>query len=777
MTPPFLIPPVLIFLVFFMLPLRLSAMERLGDERNSNALRRCADAREHKRLATGTNGASEQDPQRSDFTCSAVDLSVKEGSMDHIISTSPAQSCTALVTSLDEHPTETKASSDGHSTLAVVTNNRRQQSQISIGSGGGASLPKLDGAAQARAVNIERVRSQISALVQKAKTINPDFAAIIDQWHQCDSDTRAHLIETQILVPGDSEEDEQRNQIAALLNQVSEMERTVAAMTTGDIDATSSVAETIAPAQIVQVPSQQKRAELALQNLKHENEILQPALNNLSMFIRATRTMIGLKVFDFIDTEGVGSAVWGNNPGFRWQNAVLLLNNAETPCQVFIPAAGEQTQGAWVRPTMIPAGVKTTVKGVETIAPRRDPTAEENQKIRSLIKEAFVALYGGENVELWLPTIDAPENLTLPVRAADLRYAFEKASEWMSQKNTVLLPNDESFLAQYPKMPVDVANAVVEHQALAKSDESIRQKDQDSFEKAYESLDSPNALGRAAWSAGETVARSAGVVGGTIAGVALKAAGGVAVGFFEFYGSRNLRCCPRPLDVGAAFGLDDNEVRVVGFTGLVGMTGVFIATCVTGIAHYDPLVLGLGSLLVTGAVPAAVMAAPDVARRALDYCAPGEALAKAREALMDWSGESANSALKIMQAAQETDLEAMVDLTDFFETFAPVENADLADQAPRHFSSSASSSSSSSAAVAFEETKADESAITPETLTPARARDLLIGQIKLRIFDREDLMMRLQNKIAAIAKQEREAKERAVKKYFSAEGRALRGCM
>ena len=130
-----------------------------------------------------------------------------------------------------------------------------------------------------------------------------------------------------------------------------------------------------------------------------------------------------------------------------------------------------------------------------------------------------------------------------------------------------------------------------------------------------------------------------------------------------------------------------------------------------------------------------------------------------------------------MQAAQETDLEAMVDLTDFFETFAPVENADLADQAPRHFSSSASSSSSSSAAVAFEETKADESAITPETLTPARARDLLIGQIKLRIFDREDLMMRLQNKIAAIAKQEREAKERAVKKYFSAEGRALRGCM
>ena len=228
---------------------------------------------------------------------------------------------------------------------------------------------------------------------------------------------------------------------------------------------------------------------------------------------------------------------------------------------------------------MIPAGVKTTVKDVETIAPTRNPTAEENQEIRNLIKEAFVVRYGRENAELWLPTIDAPENLTLPVRVADLQHAFEKASEWMEQ-NAPRLQNDESFLAQYPKMHVDVAEALVGHPALAKSDEVIRQKDQASFEKAYENLDSPNkALGRAAWSAGETVARSAGVVGGTIAGVVLKAAAGGAVGAAE-------AAAPA---VGAAFGLDDNETRAAILNSKVGFFFGAMAAVGAGASQAVPI--------------------------------------------------------------------------------------------------------------------------------------------------------------------------------------------
>lgn len=82
-----------------------------------------------------------------------------------------------------------------------------------------------------------------------------------------------------------------------------------------------------------------------------------------------------------------------------------------------------------------------------------------------------------------------------------------------------------------------------------------------------------------------------------------------------------------------------------------------------------------------------------------------------------------------------------------------------------------SSAASSSAAVAVEKTKADERALTPEALAPARARDILIGQIKPRILDREDLITRLQQKIEAIAEKERQ--ERAV--YFNPENKARHG--
>jgi hypothetical protein len=158
-------------------------------------------------------------------------------------------------------------------------------------------------------------------------------------------------------------------------------------------------------------------------------------------------------------------------------------------------------------------------------------------------------------------------------------------------------------------------------------------------------------------------------------------------------------------------------------------------------------------------------------RRALEHYAPDDALANAREALSDWSGASAGHALELMQEAQETDLEAMESLNDFFSSFAPVENAAFENQVPRHFYSSASSSSSSSAAVAVEEAKADEGPITPETLTPSIARDILIGQIKLRIDDREGLITSLQKKIAAIAEKERQA--RAL--YFNPENKARHG--
>jgi len=139
---------------------------------------------------------------------------------------------------------------------------------------------------------------------------------------------------------------------------------------------------------------------------------------------------------------------------------------------------------------------------------------------------------------------------------------------------------------------------------------------------------------------------------------------------------------------------------------------------------------GVGA--VGGALPFALKPGFTAAtQRAWNYYAPGAALEKARGALDDWRNASAGYArtLTFLQEAQETDLEAMEVLQTFFESFVPIRNA----------------------AVAVEEAKAGEHPITPEAMTPAKARDILINQIKLRILYREDLMGRLQNKMESIS--------------------------
>ena len=295
---------------------------------------------------------------------------------------------------------------------------------------------------------------------------------------------------------------------------------------------------------------------------------------------------------------------------------------------------------------------------------------------------------------------------------------------------------------QQSQIPLPLAEALAKHLSLAESDEVMRQKDKTLSNKAHENLDLPNkALARAAWHAGETAARGAGVVGGTITGAAFA----------------------------DDFRLDRHEaVARVWLRALYALTSVMV-----GHPHSFAALLAysIGGGMIGEMVGGDDSLALDAVRRALEHYAPDDALANAREALSDWSGASAGHALELMQEAQETDLQAMESLNDLFSSFAPVENAAFENQVPRHFYPSASSSSSSSAAVAVEEAKADEGPITSETLTPSRARDILIGQIKLRIRDREGLMTRLQNKIAAIAEKERQA--RAL--YFNPENKARHG--
>ncbi|MCX6957030.1 MAG: hypothetical protein NT164_00570 [Verrucomicrobiae bacterium] len=132
-----MIPLILIFLVLLMVPLRLSAMESFFEEKKNerNNSTSAAAPRGHEREA------SERDEDNEEiFTSSAVDPSASSGGMNGIARTPSGESFAPLGTFFHENPTEPLASLGGHSTLAVVTDAHRQQTQISRASGSGASL-------------------------------------------------------------------------------------------------------------------------------------------------------------------------------------------------------------------------------------------------------------------------------------------------------------------------------------------------------------------------------------------------------------------------------------------------------------------------------------------------------------------------------------------------------------------------------------------------------------------------------------------------------------
>lgn len=403
---------------------------------------------------------------------------------------------------------------------AVIAGNRRQQDQISRASGGSSSLENLDPITQARLANIERVRSQASALVQNAKTINPDFVDIIDQWHQGNLDTRATIINTQILAPGAPEEElPQRNKIATLLQRAAQMEESIVQMEQVGIDATSSIAETIAPANIVQVPSPRIRAEQALQALQRENEVHQEALDHLIRLIRASKTMVCLKALDFftLPMSPITSAFMSANQGVNWETTALTLNNSERPVRLIIPAFEGQSNYTSVVPMIILAGTKTTVNGVTMTAPRRIPTAEENRQVRKLIVEALQAYYGPRVSELF-PDLDRVDTPLMVRKISEIVAEIEEYPDNENQNGTAT--------AEAPQIPASLGDA--EKLMLNTSDIDKLQEAKEHFDTAREIPS--KTLAQAAWYAGETVARGAGVVGGTIAGVSKEAATGALIG-------------------------------------------------------------------------------------------------------------------------------------------------------------------------------------------------------------------------------------------------------
>ena len=516
----------------------------------------------------------------------------------------------------------------------------------------------------------------------------------------------------------------QRDQIAALLNQASEKEESIADIEQEAIDDSARNIDTIAH----QVPSSRIRAEQALQALQNENRLHQEAMDTFIRLMRTTKesgTMAALKIFDFENMTDIGGSVWSNNQGFDWKNAVLILNNDPiNPVELCIPAVNQENRSASIIPQIIPSGVRTNVNGVTFNAPVRQPTPEENLQIRKLIKEAFDCYYGPENRERWLPKLNTTDD---PVKAEELAHAFSEADRLVNESNS------------NPEQPQEI-QAVL----LLNSDETKRREVEAFFNRANESLTTSHhkLLAQAAWHAGETMARGAGVLGKTVADVSLSRVGpgalagattgaSLAIGYYAFHPLNNVQERLEFVAVGSsligygvagAFGLDSREANQA------VIAGSLLSVAAALFFPHASLLATAVRMSSAGALGGALPFAGDLvhaAQGAWNHYAPGVAFEKAKEALGDMSWTNINHTLGLMQQGQQIDLEAMQALHNFFdENFLHLEQSSAGSE------------------------------MSGEAMSPTRVREILIGQIKLRILYREDFINRLQSKIADIKKRE-----------------------
>ncbi|MBX9578130.1 MAG: hypothetical protein K2W97_06615 [Chthoniobacterales bacterium] len=642
-----------------------------------------------------------------------------------------------------------------YSDIAAAVREHKREATAPENTGSGQDNPIT----QARLANIERVRSQALRNVEKAKKIIPAFADTIEEWHQSESgDTRDLILNRQILSSGAPEaERAQRNEIAVLLQRAAQMEESITRMEQVGIDETWKEVETMAPATIVQEPSPRVRGEQILQARQRENGVQQEAVNTLIRLTQASKTMVCLKAIDFFAPTSITTAFTTANIGRQWANLPLILNDSERPVRLIIPASESQSNYALVTPTIIPAGTRTIVDGVRTTAPTRVPSAAESRQVRTLIMEAL-EVYCGPKVNELFPDLDRVDT---PLMIGEINEIFSKIAEYQGNEN-----QNGTATTEAPQIPASLgdADALVENSPTKESDEAKRLEAQALFRQTNERLRSPNkALAQAAWYAAETVVRGVGFVGGTTAGIkpirgAVIGATTAAAATFAHAGiiahagpgaafsAGGVTGASVGTIMGHAVGLDEREVQQA-----------IISSCILTLVAvpFLPHASLLAATATLGGVGAVGGALPftfkpgvaSAAQRVWNYYAPGAALEKAKEAWENSSGVITHT-LTLMQQTQETDLEAMEALHDFFESFVQVENAASAAQMQCNLSSvsSSSASRSSSPALDVEEIRVNERAITPETLTPTRARDILINQMKLRILYREDLMMRLQNK-------------------------------
>ncbi len=752
-------PTCFILIVFLMTPLRVSAMPNFFQRKQQpeeGGSTDVANIREHNRLATEVN---RNNPSSNNHP--GVDASEMENRAPF--------SSSLGVSELSNFQGQLGAVSDTKSDQNIAEDS--------------AFLQQWASARKMRCQNIERIRSQASARVERAKTINPAFVNIIHEWHQTqDSAARDHILKTQLLIQGCSEQEHsERAQVAALLQEAHNMEQYVAKMEQEGSNETLQDAETIASKEMAQVASSENSAEQAS---LYEAHLQQEAGDVFTRLSRASKTMACLQACNLVAPSSMAESFFAQHVGglkingqlIRWDEVPLILNNGKSPVPLIVPATEGELQYTLVIPSIIPAGASITVDGVTTTARNvMIPPGEENLGVRKLVMEAFEAFYGPQVRDIF-SDFDQKTDVLNVLEISNMFLAISKKYE---ENNTSI-----------PEGAAQIENCLQNDRFLLQGI-ARRKFFEQTHDEVNERLASSNKpLNQLAWYAAETVVRSVGAVAKTVANIMLSKIGcGACVGAttatittlaqaglitqaassLTAFSVTNVLGAGGGRMMGNALGLHEKEVQRS-----VVISSILTLALIPFFPHASLLVTvpTLGGIGAAGGAlpflfkPSIVTAA---AQHAWDHYAPGTALEKARTALSYLINpyDGYRRTLKLMKEAQEIDVEEQEKLHNFFNSFALVKISTATDSTKEE----PSPSSSSTTTAAAEAMKADETIIAPEPMSPARAYDILKNQIDLMLRRRGDLISRLQIKLDALKEKKQLIEQQAQAIFHSSDFR------
>jgi hypothetical protein len=248
---------------------------------------------------------------------------------------------------------------------------------------------------------------------------------------------------------------------------------------------------------IAMAPTSLERATQTLQEIAEVNQFINTLNHDLGCLVHGdTMRFLMMLVSDSVmnpESAQEVSSLLACNVGFNFHTTTpspsFILNKRgphnENPLEFNIFAPGTDGTRTQMTPPLVLRGIRDA--GGRS-APWEDPTAEENDQMRSEVVATLKAFYPSDFVAEHATALVAPENKGKVLTYADIKNLFDTYKS-RDEENPALLPYKEK-LAELSQKYVTLSPEAVASSGLAKSDTDYREETEVLNQKAQEKIDS-----------------------------------------------------------------------------------------------------------------------------------------------------------------------------------------------------------------------------------------------------------------------------------------------